>query len=331
MATPGDALGFLGKVVNNTPYSVPLLGTANALYDVGKAALAQGGGAAAPTTGGGGGGAAAPAAPVIDHNLIAQYDQGIGNLNAAVGRLPGQLSSGNSTIDSSYTNAINQLLGAKNIANQGYTTNKNQTGADYVTSKNTIGANAGSSLNGLLRLLGSHGAGGSSAATISAPGAVARQATQQRADVGSTFGRNNQTLDTNWNNYVTENNNQVNSAGSQRDNQKSELQRSIDSNKASLLQQLAQLSGQRAQAAGGNATGAAQPYLDQANAVLDRSSNYTTAPINYQTQAYQAPDLAKYTFNSNSAPTVQGQSPSNDYYSPYLQALLGKKQQVAAG
>lgn len=266
----------------------------------------------------------------VDQATLDAYGQSIGNTQSAIDRLGGQQASGNNSIDASYTNALNQLLLGKNQANATYDTTKHQTGVDYVGAKNTIGANAGNSLNGLLRLLGSRGAGGSSAATISAPGAVARNATLQRTDVGNTFGANNQALDTNWNNYLTGYNNEVSSAGNQRDQSKQSLQQQIDNNRATLLQSLASLTGQQAAAQGGNATAVSQPYLDQANALLDKTSNYTTAPINYQTQAYTAPDLAKYTTNPNATPTFNGQTQANDYTSPYLAALLGKKQLVRA-
>jgi hypothetical protein len=179
----------------------------------------------------------------------------------------------------------------------------------------------------LQRLLGSRGAGGSSAYNQVAPEAVGREATLQRTGASNTFGQNNQALDTNWNNFLTGYNNEVAGAGAQRDQQRQGLQSNVETNRASLLQTLAQLSAQRAQAAGGNGVGAAQPFLDQANAVLDHISNYNVAPINYQTQAYAAPDLANYTVNPNAAPTAQGQPASTDYFSPYLAALLGKKQQ----
>lgn len=268
-------------------------------------------------------------AGVNDPATLAQYDQGIGNTQSALGRLGDQFNSGSTQIDSSYQNAINQLLLGKNQANAAYDTNKHQTATDYVSSKNTIGANAGNSLNGLQRLLGSRGAGGGSAATITAPGAVARQATLQRADVGNTFGANNQALDTNWGNYMTGYNNEVSGAGNQRDTKRQELQQSVDSNRASLLQSLALLSGQKASAQGGNGNAAAQPFLNQANSVLDNLSRYSVAPINVQTQAYSAPDLAKYTSNPNATPTFQGEAQSNDYTSPFLAALLGKRQQLA--
>lgn len=266
--------------------------------------------------------------PQIDQALIGQFDQGIGNVQSAINRLGSQYNSGVSGIDSSYQNALNQLLLGRNQAQSSYDTNVQQNKTDYVGGKNSIRSQAGSALNGLLRLLGSRGAGGSSAATITAPGAVARQATLQQNELSNTFGSNARSLDTNWNNYLTGYTNQVNSATGQRDQNKAQFQREIDANRDSLLRTLATLSGQRASAAGGNPVAAAQPYLDQANQLADRNANYNVAPISYQTQAYNAPELSRYT-STPATPTLQGQSQSNDYYSPYLAALLGKKQQYA--
>lgn len=258
-------------------------------------------------------------------NPPASYDQAIGNTQQAIDRLPGQLQSGQSGINSSYQDALNQLLLGKNTSQQGYNTAKQQSATGYVGAKNTIGSQAGSTLNGLLRLLGSRGAGGGSAYNTAAPQAVARGATLQRADVGNTFAGNNQSLDQGWGNYLNDYNNQVSSAGAQKDQQQQGLQQSIDSNKASLLQSLAQLQAQKNIAAGGTGVGAAQPYLDQANSLLDHLSNYSVAPIKYNTQAYQAPSLASYTTAPQAAPNVQGQG-GGDYFSPYLSSLLGKKQ-----
>lgn len=312
-ATPTDPYG-LGQLY---PYVIP----------------ADSGGSTAPTYydsgySSGGGGGTTSSAPAVDSSAIAGYDQSIGNVNAGINRLGSQLSSGNSAIDASYTNALNQLLLGENQAKSTYQTNKHQTAVDYVGGKNTIRSNAGSSLNSLQRLLGSRGAGGSSASLFAAPGAVARQATIQQGDLSGVFGKNNQALDTNWGNYEVGVNNQRSSAASQRDQQRQSLQSQIDNNRASLLQTLAQLQAQRAAAAGGNPVGAAQPYLDQANSVLDAASRYTIAPITYQTQAYTAPDLNKYIVNPNAAPQYQGQTQANDYFSPYLQALLGKDKQL---
>lgn len=267
-------------------------------------------------------------AGVNDASTIAAYQQAINNAQGSLGRQDSLLNSGYSGIEASYQNAINQLLGGKNIAERNYGDTKTQAGVDYSGAKNTIGANAGQAINGLQRLLGSRGAGGSSAYLQAAPGAVGRGATLQRADVANQFGANNRALDTNWNDYLQQYTNQVSSAGSQRDQQRQGLQQSVDQNRASILQTLASLSAQQSAAQGGNATGAAQPYLDQANGILNNLSNYNVAPINYQTQAYQAPSLASYQTNAN--PTAKFASSVSDYVSPFLQTLLGKKQPATA-
>ena len=278
-----------------------------------------------PIGGGSGGGGAS-----YDTAAVAQYDQGINNANSALNRLGVQLDSGRSGIDASWQNALNQLLLSKNQGEKSYNLNKKSTADDYVSAKNTIGANAGNTLNSVLRLLGSRGAGGSSAYNIAAPGAVSRTATIQRSEASGTNAKNNQALDLNWGNFMTGYTNQVSSANSQREQQRQQLEAQIENSRGTLLQTLAQLAGMKASAMGGNAAGAAQPYIDQANSALDRAVNFRVNPISYQTQAYEAPSLGSYNTNPAAAPTYQGQGPSSDYYSPYLSALLGKKQQATA-
>lgn len=278
-----------------------------------------------------GGGAGTGAS--IDPNILRQYDQSIGNTNSALGTLGVQRDAGYSTIDKSYNSALQQLLsgynGTKQINDQNVLSNKQ----DYVIGKNTVRSNAGASLSGLLRLLGSRGAGGSSAALLSgagtARGAVGTAATQQEGDIRGVFGKNSQALDQNWGNYVRNYDDNVSNAGTQRDNARGQLDSDINKSRGQLLQALASLQGQRTAYAGGDATAAAQPYFDQANSALNSAAGFSPAAISVNTTPYAAPELSKYTVNPNAAPTYQGQAPGNDYYSPYLAALLGKKQQTA--
>lgn len=275
--------------------------------------------------------AAAP--PPIDTAAIAAFDQQINFLNQGLGRADSALASGLSGVDASWQNALNQLLAGKNQTEKDVTASKKSLADQFISAKNTIGYNSGSALNGILRLLGSRGAGGSSTAKVAVPGAVAREATLQRNDVSATNAENNRNVDSSWQKYLLGYDREVQSANTQRANNRGAIERQIADNKFSILQQIAALAGKRAEAARGNAVGAMQPYLDQANAVANRAANYTVAPINYNTQAYEAPSLDKYTIDPGAAPTVQGQAQSNDYVSPYYAGLLGltnRKQGTAA-
>lgn len=297
------------------------------------AAAPSSGGVASGGGGGGGGGyggannyyAAAP--PPIDTAAIAAFDQQINSLNQGLGRADANRNSGFTQIDATWQNALNQLLAGRNNTEKDVTTQRKQTADDFIGAKNTIGYNSGNQLNSILRLLGSKGAGGGSTAKISAPGGVAREATLQRNDVSATNAKNSQAIDSGWNKYLLGYNNEVSSANTQRTNNRDLLNRQIEESKAGILQQISALAGKRASAAGGNAVGAMQPYLDQANAALNRASNYTVNPVNYNTQAYTAPELSDYTIDPAGAPSVQGETANQDYVSPYYAGLLGLNRQ----
>lgn len=262
------------------------------------------------------------AANAVNQN-VAGFDQGIGNVNAGLGRLPGQLDVGNRNIDTGYNSGLNQLNQSKTTAQGAYDTTKTQQRQDYVGTKNTIGANAGNSLNGLLRLLGSRGAGGGSVAQFNAPQAIGREASIQRSGAGQTFGRNEQTLDTNWNNFNTGWDNSLQDLGRQRDNSRNSLQSQIESTRGGLLQQLAQLQGQRASAIGGNPAAAAQPYLDSANQALSQSDQLGLQSPVFQVQptVYNAPNLDAYTANPFATPQ-SSKSSLSDSVTPYFTSLL---------
>jgi len=319
----------------------------------------------------------------------AVYDQGIGDVNSSIGRLGPQFDVLRSNYEGQYNEALSRLLQGqqrnqtvaekatkqnledynlgKTQAQTAYDTTKLQTRQDYVGAKNTIGSQAGTALNSLRRLLGSRGAGGGSAYNIAAPQAVARNASIQRSNVGQTFGRNQQALDTSFNtniaaldtnfnrnkaaqdtalqNYLSDINTQQAGLGTQLTENKNALQAEINRNKADLLSKLSGLTTQRwaiSGLSGTDAVASGQPYLNQANELrsqADQLGRLTPRDINvnlpnYQAPAYtpapayQAPDLSSYIVGANPAPTYQGQPQGNDYFSPYLAALLGRKRQT---
>lgn len=262
---------------------------------------------------------------VNDPATLAAYDQQIQQYNQAIQGLPTQLQGSDNQIQGAYQSALQQLQGQANQAQSTYNTATTGNSQNYVTNKDTIGSNAGQSLNGLERLLGSRGAGGSSAALFSAPLAVAQQATAQRAGAGQNYGQNQSGLDTSYGNYQLQNQNDLSGIASQRDQNLNSAQQQIASTQAGLLQQLATLSAQQAAAKGGDPTSAAAPYLSQAQNYLSSANQLglKTFVPSYNTTAYSAPTAASYTPNSFAQP-VAASNPNitNNTVSPALGALL---------
>lgn len=272
-----------------------------------------------------GGGGVTYTQGVNDPATLSAYAANIGAIQNALSRLDNQAAIGNQNIDTGYNQNLTQLNNAKATNQNAYQTSKNQTGQDFVTAKNTIGSFAGNSLNGLERLLAARGAGGSSAALYQAPQAVAQQASQQRSQAGQTFGQNNQNLDTNWNNYLTDYQNSINGLNSQHTNQQHALQAQIDTTRSSLLQSLASLLNQQSAATSGTASDQAQPLLDQSNALLGQADQLGLQVPTYQVSNanYQAPSLASYSVNPFATPQASQQDALTQSVTPYLSLLLG--------
>jgi hypothetical protein len=261
----------------------------------------------------------APTGSGLSASDAASYDTGIANLQSGLNNLDPQRATGIQNIDQSLQSALQQLLQGRNQAEGAMGQTKTRAGQDYSIGKNTINSYAGAGLQGLRRLMGSRGAGGGSAYTQAAPGAAAREATLQRNDLGRTYGQNMQDVDTGWNNYLQGYGESVQDVNNQGITQKNTLEDTYRSNKASILQQIAQLTANKTGSIAG-----AQPYIDQANQLLGQVGRTANPTFQYNTQAYQAPSLGSYTA-SRTTPTFQGQQQGNDFTSPYLQALLGKK------
>lgn len=263
---------------------------------------------------------------VNDPATIAGYGQAIADTNQTIGQLPTQLQGTEDQIQNAYNTAYQQLLGQGNQAASTYQTNTTGNQQNYVTNKNSINTSAGQSLNGIERLLGSRGAGGSSAATIVAPQDVAQEASANLAGAASTYGSNQSGLDTSYGNYKIQNANDIASIGTQQQNQDTAAEATIANTRGGLLQQLATLSAQQAAAEGNNPTTAAAPYLAAAQTALSAANQLglNVAPLNYNTTAYAAPSAASYTPNPFAAPVATNapQGITNNTVSPSLSPLL---------
>lgn len=268
----------------------------------------------------GGTGSYAPAPPAYDQAVVDQFDTGIGSLEAAMNRLPGQLNIARANIGDQFNQSQNRLQSAFDGAKKSYTSDSTSNMQSLRTNKNNIMDQASGGLRGLLRTLGMYGAVGSDRQL--AGNAVADQATQQRSGAGSVFSQNQRGLDTNWGNFQNEDKNRRKELTDWRRQQEQQVEAQSNTTKQDLLTRLAELRGQRAAAIGGSFKGAAQPYLDQANALSGRIDELARFRPTFdgKTPTYNAPTLSSYQLGQ--APQVSiGQTAGAG--TPAINAILG--------
>ncbi len=256
--------------------------------------------------GGGGGGSAGTAQDKADE--MAYWQDQIANADRQLGRLPGQLQSGEANIDSSYQSAYDRLVGDKEVTNRDYTTKRGQTVEDNITAKSNINASVRNRNTGLQRLLGSKGAGNSSAAQILAPYAAAKEGNSQRQQVNTAYSRNIGGLDTAWGDYEKDWGESANDLGTQRENNKKTLRSGIAEAEAKALEEKSNAAVQRAQAGGQNYTqarNARTPYMARIQQLISQIDSLgTTTPLQARAATYKAPELSEYTYDRFAAPTV---------------------------
>lgn len=265
-----------------------------------------------------------------DPSQLAVYDQGIGQLNTSLSRLPTQLQIALDNIGSQYGQNKNQLDSSFSASKNQYDTSGVQNQQQLRTNRNTITDQSSQGLRGLMRILGAHNALGSSD-SLNASQAVQQAATAQNNGAGQTFAQNQQNLDTNWGNYQNEDKNKRAQLTDWRTQQENSARAQSDTTKQSVLNQLAQLASQRASYVGGNSTAAAQPYLDQANALSSSIDSLGKIAPTYtgSTPVYNTPSLSSY--NTGSGDSIKTDTTSGYQNSPALAALLGintKKQSL---
>lgn len=258
---------------------------------------------------------AGPTQPAADPNQSL-----IDLINGSINRLPTELDIAKGNIQSQFNTNNNQLDSGELQAQNSYNTSTGQNTQQFVTNKDQINDQASGGLRSLLRVLGQHGAGGSSAALYAAPDAVGTLATQQRSGAGQTYGQNQQGLDTNFNNYQTgygDSKKQLNDWLTQQNNS---AQSTSDQAKQGLLQQLAGLQ---------PTVAAAQPYIDQINGLAGQVDQLGKLNPTYTgtTPTYTAPDVKSYTVNQTGAPVLGGggNGTSGGSISPALSFILGQQ------
>lgn len=229
--------------------------------------------------------AAANAAYVADQNRLIDF-------NAS--RADAQFGVANDNAINQYNNAFQTLTGNKGIAERNYNTARTQSQQDNIQAKSNINENVRNQYTGIQRLLGSRGAGNSSAAQILAPYAAGRTGNIQRSQVQQAYGRNMGALDTNWGDTQNQYTDSFNDLGRQKETNLRNNLSKYNEVKAGIL----------------NQRGAIDPnnraaYENQANSLfqqvdqLGRDVAYTPKTVNTK-----AVDLAQYNYDKYNAPTA---------------------------
>lgn len=339
-ALNGGARSLVGGIRSVVPGYLPpapqgggqVLGTSTDEY---QPPSGGGGGYVAPS--GGGGGSIAPAAPAIDYAAIAAYDQGIGQANSGLERLTTQRDVGSQNIDFAHDSALNQLLSQRAENERNYNETKVSTTKDNLKAKSNIDFRTGQRANALQKLLGSRGAGSSTAARVAAPWAAAKEGTDARKEVTDAFTSNMGALDKNWEDFERRVLQTRAELWQKRHDQHTNLLAQLAEKRSSLLAQLAELQANRARAAGGNPVAAAQPYLDQvnqANSQIDGLGRQFSGPMGFTQPTYATPNLSKYDYDALQAAKLGDQGDGSAYTDSinpgYLSVLLNRKKDEAA-
>lgn len=278
--------------------------------------------------GSGSGGTSEPAYNPIDMLLI---DAQIKAAQGGLGRIGDQRTTGLGNISKSFNDANTKRQNQFNAAQGKYDLTKTRNEQDYSNIRSGVRRDAGQQYTALQRLLGSAGAGRSSAAQILTPFAVGRQAAQRFGQTEDQFGRNMQDLDTSWQSTVAADAQAKRDLEDERANRESELRAGLLQSQLGFEDTLNNLRLQKTRLQGGgidDVRSIINPYQSKIADLLSKIDGYgdlkVTATPNVK---FNAPSLQDYQYSRFEAPTLQGGGvdPRADYTSPFVTLLRDKE------
>ena len=263
---------------------------------------------------------------------LAEYDQGIGQLEHGLGRIDSQLGVRLGNISGQYNTKKNELRSSWNRAEGQFNDQTRQNQQQRRTNINNINDRSAVGLRGLLRSLGSMGAVGSDMQL--AGRAVQNQANQQRSGAGQTYAQNQRQIDTTWGQFKNDYADEDKKLNDWKANEDSAARQASQTTRQNLLTQLAQLRSQNAAAQGANGANAARADLARANALsgeidsLGRQQNtYTGNKVQYNAKDLDAYKVGGDTSVGISNPTSPSSDPTLNIYNTRLNQEEERKRQ----
>ena len=263
---------------------------------------------------------------------LAEYDQGIGQLEHGLGRIDNQLGVRLGNINNQYTTKKNELKSSWNRAEGQFNDQTRQNQQQRRTNINNINDRSAVGLRGLLRSLGSMGAVGSDMQL--AGRAVQNQANQQRTGAGQTYAQNQKQIDTTWGQFKNDYADEDKKLNDWKVNEDNAARQSSQTTRQNLLTQLAQMKSQKAAAQGANGANAARADLGRANALSSEIDNLGRQQSTYSGNKvqYNAKDLDSYKVEGDTAvgvsdPQAAGNDPTLNIYNTRLKQEDERKRQ----
>jgi hypothetical protein len=259
----------------------------------------------------------------------AYYQQLNDQLNFQKSLLPQQAATGHANVLDAYNSAYKGLQNQQDSTNLDSGIQRNQTVNENVLARNQVGDNVYQQNTGIQRLLGSHGAGDSSAADILAPYAAAEQGNQQLTGIQRDYGNNLSALDLADRRRKEGFDAAFGGLNTDRQNQDSQIDSGLASTQQGLDQSIARYRAHAGQpidpAASAEVNALSQKITD-----LGRKATFTPQAVNTT-----APNLAQYTADRYAAPgaTQTAVDPSLQGATGAFSNLLGldkNKQKIGA-
>ena len=276
-----------------------------------------------PRVSGGGGGSAAPAYSAED---LAYIDDQISQLNAQKSRLGTGLQSGLTGLEDNYNKNLSTQNQLRSRALEDFDTQTQDTERNKNAAIGKVDTNARVLADSLRRRLGLASGADSSAYKITAPGAVARDASADRTGVVENFGVNFRNLDTAKKRADTDFETLLRDLSDQKRNSERGLRQGIMEQENSIDGGLADAARQRSALLGGGYTQARAASQGIVNGINNRNSQidnlfnqyrnpYTVKPVDVQKVSLRDYLVDKSAIQTNKANGTQ------DPYAPYAPTI----------
>lgn len=246
----------------------------------------------------------------------AAYDTYANQANDALARALKAFNDARGNIGGQYDTRNNELLSGRDQTQANVDQQRTQNQQSLQSNRNQIRDNASQGLRSLLAALGAQGAGGSSAALYLAPEAVQNMASAQRSGANQTFGENQQSIDTSWQNYLNGFNNEKKKLDDWKTNNERQAQADYEFTAKSLNDILAGIRGriQAPEAFGSQIAGIAGGIPN----TIAQARTYTG-----ETPTYTPASLASYQAAIGPSAQVANQQPM-DSNMPWLNTILNR-------